>query len=176
MRFGPYGCFGNSQWLHRPPVAAHLFSSPSLRLHPSVRTGPPALSSLPHPTLCASFPPSLSLSLPSPMGRADISSSTKELVAGMEKQQRQLHSHGTKDRVACVHLQHRLPLSPARSLSNSLVSLIHIPAPFYHCFFLLVCLSGPTRIHGQSPRSGLPASLLTEGSQSRQYKHETISE
>lgn len=136
-----------------PPV---LFSFAPASSKCQNRTSCPFFS--PHPTQ-HSFPPSLSLSLPSPMGRADISSSTKELVAGMEKQQRQLHSHGTKDRVACVHLQHRLPLSPARSLSNSLVSLIHIPAPFYHSVFLSPCL--PLWSHS-NPRSEPPQWITSE--------------
>lgn len=59
------------------------------------------------------------------------------------------------------HIPQPLCLSP--SLSLSAIS------------FFLVCVCLFPRLCGQSPCSGLSVSWLTEGSQSLQYKHETIS-
>lgn len=61
----------------------------------SIRTGPLVLhrTRSPSPT-CASFFLSFSLSLPSPMGMANIFNRTKEMVAGSEKLERQLDGHG----------------------------------------------------------------------------------
>lgn len=86
---------------------------------------------------------------------------------------------------------HSLPLPPlvlvslltsATTLSEFWLLLIRflIPHPTASLSFSLslsffLFVSVPTRWCGQSPCSGLSVSWLTEGSQSLQYKHETIS-
>lgn len=93
-RCGPYGSIGTSQTMTYlsscgyPPV----LSLPHLS-HIQV-SEQDLLSLTAHIPL--SLPSSLSffLSLPSPMGMADIFNRTKEMVAGSEKLERQLDGHG----------------------------------------------------------------------------------
>lgn len=53
------------QWHTCLPVATHLFSPPSLRLYPSIRTGAPVL----YRTLSPSATHTVRLSLASPIGQ-----------------------------------------------------------------------------------------------------------